>query len=162
MIGQERQIIIIIGSMYIPVSWLNYLCNNFFSIFLAQYFCTFLHSWLVLYFFYSILYLCLLTLSILGLFFLSTIIGRSVWYLVFGTHNYLRPSDCPCLFCEVFLCISLHRNLPGSLVSLWKTLVYQGVMCLCCSNCLFCEWLSEIFSRCLVSLFFKISVFNRV
>ena len=51
MIGQERQIIIIIGSMYIPVSWLNYLCNNFFSIFLAQYFCTFLHSWLVLYFF---------------------------------------------------------------------------------------------------------------
>ena len=94
--------------------------------------------------------------------FLSTIIGRSVWYLVFGMHNYLRPSDCPCVFCEVFFCISLHRNLPGSLVSLWKTLVYQGVMCLCCSNCLFCEWLSEIFSRCLVSLFFKISVFNRV
>ena len=41
MIGQERQIIIIIGSMYIPVSWLNYLCNNFFLFFLPS---TFVHS----------------------------------------------------------------------------------------------------------------------
>ena len=140
-IGQERQIIIIICNMYIPLSWLNCLRNNFFSFSLHSTFVTSCTLDLCCLCFYSILYLCLLTffsiLSILGLFFLSTIIGRSVWYLVFGMHNYLRPSDCPCVFCEVFLCITLHRNLPGSLVSLWK---------------------NYSLSRCHVSLLFKLSV----
>ena len=121
MIAQERQIIIIIGSMYIPVLWLNHLCNNFFSIFSCPVLLYILALLACVVFFYSILYLCLLTFFYLihsWLVFLSTIIGRSVWHLVFGMNNYSRPSDCPCVFCEVFLCISLHRNLPGSLVSL--------------------------------------------
>ena len=140
MIGQERQIIIIIGSMYIPVSWLNYLCNNFFSIFLAQYFCTFLHSWLVLYFFYSILYLCLLT-------FFYLIHSR----LIFFIHHYWQI----CLVLGIWNA-QLFEAFRLSMSLLWGVFMYQFASQFARESSVLVK--NSSLSRCHVSLLFKLSV----
>ena len=126
--------------MYIPVSWLNYLCNNFFLFFLPS---TFVHSCtlgLCCIFFYSILYRCLLTFFYL----------IHSW-LVFFIHHYWQI----CLVRGIWNA-QLFEAFRLSMSLLWGVFMYQFASQFARESSVLVK--NSSLSRCHVSLLFKLSV----